>query len=717
MFSSINLPPLNREALQATFTGKNTMKIFKYFLFLVLFAGSLTVLNLWRSGMHNPPTGNDTPPTAATPVSGATPVSIAWTHAPYGMPTIVETPEKGFHVTAPDAGGIVLTAPLEAGKSYRLTVKGEKISGADPTVRLRIDANDPLYLPAPNQGTLEHVIHGGTTLEVMLYQDQPFAYLLPPPVLTLCDQACSEPEASAEAQNTHGSGLPDIATVARGQFLPTMQLYKSPSVKLVNKAILLSSSEGGGIELRYDGLDPKKIYRVTIDASPTSGSASLGLRTTEGPERQYDALTEGPQEFFIQRSDWAEFLLYSDTSYAATLRDITISECQTCTPLPARRLDVLEAEKMFRAIAPGKTGEITVKGVWYSEERGTSVMLANGGYDASAKLMLEPVGPGPHQLTVKGHTISGEVTLLSVDASNHITPLSFGDAIVVEGPQTLWITGTEPFTVEISHVDFSPCKSCPPNSALIKVMERDLPSVKGMIQTDSLHAARNILDWVANRVVWTEDMTIERATYYKVLGQSPAQTFFDMFEKQSGATFCGGLAVFLNKIYHLLGYNSFVLSFGEVEGNLTHVLTVIAQKKGTEWKFYTYDPSFNLTYVGKDGRPLDLFAALTGEAAYADTRSIRSRKWLIPNSTPARCEKKLSEGNDYAVCQVPSYSVDSFMRDVAPAWANLGVEASPQGFLSLIKRRVYSVSYSNNQEAEKAFLQNLQTLGIPLGYE
>ncbi len=134
--------------------------------------------------------GSEGPGAADADVVGA----AAWQTEAWEDPRITGTDDGGnlIVVDSPPAG-LYLRHSLDPTRKYRVAISGEAESGTPATLRIRIDDQEPRWLPAP-LGSTEYVISDGSKLELLIYGDSPFSYRLRSVAIEECRTCLTDAE-------------------------------------------------------------------------------------------------------------------------------------------------------------------------------------------------------------------------------------------------------------------------------------------------------------------------------------------------------------------------------------------------------------------------------------------------------------------------------------------------------------------------------------------
>ena len=223
-------------------------------------------------------------------------------------PVVVSSSPKG-------SGGAYFRATLEPSKRYRLTVAGHATSGA-ATFRLTRGDSAPEWLSAPD-GARETLLIGVAKVEALIYSDSGFSYRLDRLSLEECASCRTEQERA------------DVATaVAPGW---AAALYREPSLRVDGDGALAIGGDGGpaGIELRRDGLDPRRAYRVTIAGRGGFGAGMLRIDRDDA-RSQWIAAPEGVLPLTVSGASWIRLAFYGDAAFDYRLRAVAIETCADC---------------------------------------------------------------------------------------------------------------------------------------------------------------------------------------------------------------------------------------------------------------------------------------------------------------------------------------------------------------------------------------------------
>jgi hypothetical protein len=130
---------------------------------------------------------------------------------------------------------------------------------------------------------------------------------------------------------------------------------------------------------------------------------------------------------------------------------------------------------------------------------------------------------------------------------------------------------------------------------LRQLLLTEVPGLKKALNKEPLDAARLLMNWVANVGDFATSNEINQITVPTVAKSSASEIYYDIFLPNKGGVYCGGYSIFLNKVLRLFNYKSFTIDFGD-KHIMTHVVVIIPQKQANGYKYYLFDPTFNITF-------------------------------------------------------------------------------------------------------------------------
>jgi len=125
-------------------------------------------------------------------------------------------------------------------------------------------------------------------------------------------------------------------------------------------------------------------------------------------------------------------------------------------------------------------------------------------------------------------------------------------------------------------------------------------------QTTDWQRVTLLRDWTHRHMDWaTSSARLEVQPGFSY-AEHTAADLFAMFLNDQGGVYCGGAAITLRKLYEAYGYEAATLDSGFPESQTTHVVTVVKIRHGEHSLLSVQDPTFNETYIWKDGEPADV---------------------------------------------------------------------------------------------------------------
>jgi hypothetical protein len=113
-----------------------------------------------------------------------------------------------------------------------------------------------------------------------------------------------------------------------------------------------------------------------------------------------------------------------------------------------------------------------------------------------------------------------------------------------------------------------------------------------------------------------------------------APELFSAFRHDRGGVLCGGTAYAFMRLCRLYGYDALTVDFGAPSAG-THVVTLARLSRGGHDVWSVQDPTYDVTYVHRDGQPfdyLDLLRALCdrqGGQIVVENGKGRSREFIV----------------------------------------------------------------------------------------
>jgi hypothetical protein len=234
-------------------------------------------------------------------------------------------------------------------------------------------------------------------------------------------------------------------------------------------------------------------------------------------------------------------------------------------------------------------------------------------------------------------------------------------------------------------------------------------------------AAQSILDWTANVTPIALSKTFLDKT--ENLNRMAPEEIYNLFNLNLAAVYCSGASLFLNKILALFDIDSFTLDFGETNNFLTHTTVVVAKRYGSNWKYYIFDPTFNITFQNPNSgyyltfsELLDLPLTNINDKIKINQRSLHKRKFLALREDAKLCHKVEKTTQDYLSCSVSDYTLKRYFTNVNPLYVKNGYSRNLSGFLQLLRKRIFTIGGLSKQNSRDRFMELLKTHKIPIGH-
>jgi hypothetical protein len=262
------------------------------------------------------------------------------------------------------------------------------------------------------------------------------------------------------------------------------------------------------------------------------------------------------------------------------------------------------------------------------------------------------------------------------------------------------------------------------NVTLRRHVLEENPGMAEALAGDTLAALEMLRNWSANAANFAIAGDVEDDTEARIGSMTAAEMYYYEYLPNRGGSYCGGLGVFFDRVLKAFGIGSFTVNFGDLGDNLTHVSVIVPLQVEGQWKFYMFDPTFNITYHdASSGQLLDYFeiidrlGAEQPESVVFLGSSLADRDWVSyrENSNPDLELRYVSNG--IYVYGQPDYGFHTYLDEFAQQFADNGYLPGIAGWIQLMQARVFSVGTSLNPVAVDAFRAELTARGIPYGTE
>lgn len=337
---------------------------------------------------------------------------------------------------------------------------------------------------------------------------------------------------------------------------------------------------------------------------------------------------------------------------------------------------------------------------------------------AGGKVNLDPKESATHQFAAPPYTLS--------EPGNLYSRLQFdaGEARSAD----VFLPRTSTCVVTLNAQDFLHVDVFPPLDEADfrnELLARNPELPWALEHDDQLTAAKVLLNWAANHIDDALSDADSQVTLPLVVNNPAWQSYYGIFQPDTGAVVCGGFAVYLQKLLLFFDIDALIIDFGDLNAGLTHMSVVVpVQDSDGTWNFYLFDPKLNFRCVSAlTGAPLGVFEIMDREllgqfntvrvlqGSNADRDFAGSAAYL----NDPRYQFSQKKGSRY-LYRRPDYSLQAHVTDYAKEFANGDFAPGPAGFFELMQRKFYSVRRGNNQASRDAFVQELARRRIPLVY-
>lgn len=293
---------------------------------------------------------------------------------------------------------------------------------------------------------------------------------------------------------------------------------------------------------------------------------------------------------------------------------------------------------------------------------------------------------------------------------------------VFNTPQaTLFLNIHPKIKYRLKSIQFRECPQCINQKELIQLIHKEKPQLKTLLQRDPLLATQSILDWTAN----VTPIALSKPFFDKTenLNRMAPEEIYNLFNLKTAGVYCGGASLFLNKILTLFEIDSFTLDFGDSNKLMTHTTVVVAKRSSNHWKFYIFDPTFNVTFQNPNNGYFITFSEILNlpltnikNKIKINQRSLHKRKFLAVKEDAKLCTKVEETNSDYLSCSIADYTLKRFFHRMNPAYVKNGYSKNLPGLFQLLRNRVFSVGGFSKQNSRDRFMEILETHKIPIGH-
>jgi hypothetical protein len=244
------------------------------------------------------------------------------------------------------------------------------------------------------------------------------------------------------------------------------------------------------------------------------------------------------------------------------------------------------------------------------------------------------------------------------------------------------------------------------------------------LTNDRARAATLLLHWASNAANFAVNSAMEQRTWPRIETASAGEMYYDCFLPREGAGYCSAIAMFYERLLTAFGYEAMSVPFGDSRDGLTHAVVNVRIPESGPRTGYIFDPTFNATFHdAASGRQLGYFDLVdlcesNARAVVASTGSIEARAWLSVGPIFIANYALREVVGDRFVYSRRGGTLADYLQRCAPMLAAHGYAAGMQGFVQLMKTRVFRLeSSADGPPAGDDFLDGLALRGIPFGPE
>lgn len=297
----------------------------------------------------------------------------------------------------------------------------------------------------------------------------------------------------------------------------------------------------------------------------------------------------------------------------------------------------------------------------------------------------------PYSLSGPGN----EYALLRFDAGNGRVERAF---VPFSSTCTATVTAENFLDVTISPI--------PDDRQLVEELTARLPGLQQALLINDTHEVANILlNWAANNVDDAMLAADSKLSTPVVTGKNVAFAYHELFRRDKGAVFCGGFAVFYQKLLLAFDIDALVIDFGDTVSGLTHMSVVLPEQDLLgNWVFYQFDPKLNFRCAdATSGQLIGLFDVMDRELAnnfntvqiLQGNNDLRDFVGAAANQSSKGYKLDRIKGSRYVFHRV-GYTLQAHVTDYANKFVGGGFTPGIAGFFELMQEKFFTVRRGNN---------------------
>ncbi|WP_083265753.1 MULTISPECIES: acyltransferase family protein [Pseudomonadaceae] len=219
------------------------------------------------------------------------------------------------------AGLGLVVEPRQQG-TRKLELIGRQLGAQPVSGRLTIDGQPSTYFRMPD-GPLSLTVAPGAQVELLIYADVPYAYVIEKTSLTACsDCVVDGQQTSGLAAAWHFFGEDSGLAV---------QPYRTPTLALARGNLRISSeTPPAGLGLVVEASQPG-VRRLELLGRQLGDQAVSGRLTMDDQPSTYFRMPDGPLSVTVAPGTRLELLIYADQQFAYQLEAFSLAACADCT--------------------------------------------------------------------------------------------------------------------------------------------------------------------------------------------------------------------------------------------------------------------------------------------------------------------------------------------------------------------------------------------------
>lgn len=241
---------------------------------------------------------------------------------PYQTPDLVL--HRGDLQISSDMGPAGLSLVVESRQQgpRKLELVGRQLGAQPVSGRLTIDGQPSTYFRMPD-GPLSLSVAPGAQVELLIYADVPYAYVIEKTNLTACPDCVVDGQqttglAAAEHFFGEGSGL-------------TVQPYQTPALALARGNLRISSeTPPAGLGLVVEA-SQQGVRKLELLGRQLGDRTVSGRLTIDDQPSTYFRMPDGPLSVTVAPGARVELLIYADQQFSYQLEKFSLTACEDCT--------------------------------------------------------------------------------------------------------------------------------------------------------------------------------------------------------------------------------------------------------------------------------------------------------------------------------------------------------------------------------------------------